>query len=488
VNRALDLLGALVLENGRRWGECAAPFQTADARAVLDPDARPYHFLTRARGGSKTSDLAGMAVAAMLAQLAAGSRLYALAADRDQGRLLLDSIDGFASRTPELRGALRVDAYRVTAARSGSVLDVLAADAPSAWGLRPSFTIIDEIAAWPTTPGARKLFEAVTTAAGKVPRSRMVLLTTAGDPAHWSRKVLDHAKRDRLWRVHEVAGPPPWIDRERLSEQRRRLLPSVYARLFENVWTSAEDRLVSDDDLRACVTLDGPLPPEPGRRYVVAVDLGVTRDATVAAVCHAERVTTLPAGQAEPTTTGARVVLDRLEVWHGSRDRPVQLSDVETWVREASRAYQGASVVVDPWQAVGMAQRLRTHGIRVVEFTFSSASVGRVASVLHRLLRDRMIALPDDEALIDELAHVRLVEGSPGVVRLAHDSDRHDDMAVALAMAAAHLLERPVHSGAAATSGGDSPDGFRSALLGDVSALADRSGKLDPSLSYGSEF
>ncbi len=109
LDAALDILSGLVLEDGRRWGEVAEPFQWADARAVLDPENEtPYHFLTRSRGGSKTADLAGVAIAAMLTQLPAGARLYGLAADRDQGRLLVDSIPGYAARTPELRNALSV--------------------------------------------------------------------------------------------------------------------------------------------------------------------------------------------------------------------------------------------------------------------------------------------------------------------------------------------------------------------------------------------
>ena len=36
----------------------------------------------------------------------------------------------------------------------------------------------------------------------------------------------------------------------------------AFARLHLNVWTAAEDRLVSDEDLRACVVLDGPLAEE----------------------------------------------------------------------------------------------------------------------------------------------------------------------------------------------------------------------------------
>jgi hypothetical protein len=38
---------------------------------------------------------------------------------------------------------------------------------------------------------------------------------------------------------------------------------------------------------------------------------------------------------------------------------------------------------------------------------------------------------------------VRLRESSPGVFRLDHDRDRHDDRAVALALAASYLVERP---------------------------------------------
>ena len=101
---AVELLAALVLEDGRRWGEAAVPDQWEDAEVVLSGDV-PYHFLTRARGYSKTTDLGGIAIAVMLAQLDAGTRLYGLAADQDQGRLLIDSIDGFRARTPEIAGA-----------------------------------------------------------------------------------------------------------------------------------------------------------------------------------------------------------------------------------------------------------------------------------------------------------------------------------------------------------------------------------------------
>jgi phage terminase large subunit-like protein len=440
VTGALDLLAALRLEDGRRWGEVAAGFQWEDARAVLDAGGKPYHFLTRARGGSKTADLAGMAVAVMLAQLPPGARLYGLAADRDQGRLLVDSIAGFASRTPELRNALRVDAYRVVATRGGSVLEVLAADAPGAWGLRPGFLVVDELAQWGTTGAPRRIWEAASSAIAKLPGARLVVLTTAGDPAHWSRRILDHAQADPLWRVHEVPGAPPWLSEERLAEQRRRLPEGSYRRLFLNEWVATDESLASPDELAACVTLDGPVPPQRGRRYAVGLDVGLKKDRTAVVVCHAEPIEHLPDGEVRPLTVGARIVVDRIEVWAGTRTRPVSLGDVEVWVAEAALAYNHAEVVFDPWQAHGSMERLRGRGVPTVEFPFTAGSVGRLASTLLLLIRNGALALPDDEELLDELANVRVREASPGVLRLDHDADRHDDRAVALGLAAQHLL------------------------------------------------
>ena len=258
-------------------------------------------------------------------------------------------------------------------------------------------------------------------------------------------------------------------------------LESVYRRLFENEWVAADDALVGDRDLRAAVQLDGPLPPQPNKRYVVAIDVGLKRDASVAVVAHAE-----PILNEAREVTGTRVLLDRIETWQGTRDRPVQLANVEGWVEQAARAYNSAQIILDPWQAVGMLQRLRTRGLRVAEYAFTAQSVGRLASTLHLLLRNRALALPDDEALLDELSHVRLRESAPGVVRLDHDSGHHDDRAIALALACEHLVARGFANPHA--HGGFGIAGERSTLaeqLGSGRAPWDKSGRVDGSIHAG---
>ncbi len=255
---------------------------------------------------------------------------------------------------------------------------------------------------------------------------RLVVATTAGDPAHWSAKVRGHAIGDELWRVSEVHGPPPWMPVELVAEQRRRLPASSFARLFENVWTSGEDRLVAAEDLAACVVLDGPQEPIAGMRYVHGVDFGLKRDRTVVATCHIEH---------------SILTLDRLGVWQGSRIKPVRLSEVEEYLLEVSRRYPG-SIVADPWQATGLVQRLRARGVNIAEYPFTTQSTGRIASTLFVALRDHTLRLPNDPELLDELANVRLRESSPGVLRMDHDSGRHDDRAIAVALACHRLVAR----------------------------------------------
>ncbi len=136
-------------------------------------------------------------------------------------------------------------------------------------------------------------------------------------------------------------------------------------------------------------------------------------------------------------------MLDRLHVLAGTKTNEVRLADVEEAIAEMFRRYNGARVRLDPWQAIGLKQRLERRRVSCQEFTFSASSVGKLASTLHLLLRDRLLALPPDEALLDELARVRLRESSPGVIRMDHDAGQHDDMAIAIALAATALLERP---------------------------------------------
>ena len=119
-------MSGLVLEDGRAWAAAAEATQWRDARAILElRSPTPYHFLTRARGRSKTTDLGGISVALMLTQVRPGDRLYGMAADKGQGRLLMDAMRGFVERTPGLGGLITFDQYKATTI-TGVVFEILA--------------------------------------------------------------------------------------------------------------------------------------------------------------------------------------------------------------------------------------------------------------------------------------------------------------------------------------------------------------------------
>jgi hypothetical protein len=107
------------------------------------------------------------------------------------------------------------------------------------------------------------------------------------------------------------------------------------------------------------------------------------------------------------------------------------------------RSYGNAPVIFDPHQAAMLAQRLQARGVRCTEFV-SQRSASRLALTLHELIASRRLALPDDDDLRDELANLRLRETAPGVYRVDQDPDKHDDRAIALALAAqASLTHNP---------------------------------------------
>ena len=253
MSSGLDMMYALVLESGRRWGEIAADFQREDAAAIFSPDRPNLHFYTRPRGASKTTDLAGVALAWLATEAPPRARGVVVASNADQAALLIDAAAGFVARTPELNNYLVVENERILAPNGASVRVLPASDSGS-WGLlNVHLLVADELAQWPETRGARRVWSAIRSTVQKTPGLRFIVLTSAGEPSHWSySEVFKKARADpAMWRVHEVPGPVPWQDPADIAALQRELLPSEFDRLVLNRWSEAEDRAISPEDYDA---------------------------------------------------------------------------------------------------------------------------------------------------------------------------------------------------------------------------------------------
>ena len=426
MSAARDVLAGLRLEDGRLWIDAAEPFQLEDALAWLEGQ-EPYSFCTRARGTSKTCDLSAVVLSRLLAT-DQPERLYWLASDADQGALAISNLRGFATRTSGLAGQVDIQSRRVVALSSGAELIVLAADAPGSWGITPQFVAVDEIANWTDGPAARTLWQAASSAVAKREDARLAVITTPSNPDHWSFEVLQHARRSDLWRVSERRGPAPWINEERLTEQRERLPDAVYRQLWLGEWTAAEGSFLDPAVIDAAFKLDGPALQSSALSYVAALDLGAVNDRSVLAVGHRER--------------GSEVVhLDRMQAWSGSRRRPVDFAEVERFIIEAHKRFR-YSLRLDPWQGLDLAQRLRRAGIQTDEYNFSQASKQKLAATLLHSLNSGNLRLYEAEGLRDELLRLRLQQAASGAWSFDHKSGKHDDRATALALMTVAALDR----------------------------------------------
>jgi hypothetical protein len=433
---ALDLMYALRIENGQMWGECARDFQKEDAAAVLlnqRPDPT-WHFITRPRGGSKSTDTAAMAISWLVMDAPPLANGHIVAASSDQGAIIIDAAAGFLSRTPELEGNIIVESKRILAP-NGAWVEVMAQSDSGSWGLRDAhFLVADEFCQWPSTRGAQRVWRALQSAAPKVTGCRLIILSSAGEPSHWSREVFDKCTIDPMWRIHEAPGPVPWLDDDELASLQWQLRPSEYERLVLNIWSEDEDRAVSEEDWEYAAQEYKSLRPRQGVRYIICVDIGILNDASVMTIMHKE-----PIDIAHPLGP-QRVVVDHIERWKGSKKKPIQVSKVEDWLVEQAPLWNRAPVYADPTQFRGSIQNLNLRGVRAKEWNFTTTSVGHVASALVQTFRNRQIHVPNLPVLKDELLKVRLRETTPGVTRLDHDRFGHDDQAVTIGMGCRILI------------------------------------------------
>lgn len=439
---AWALLNAFRVDAGPRkravqWELVSTVQQAEDAEAVIrEPGS--WHFWLRPRGASKTQDASLVALACLLTIQPANSRSLAYAVDKEQAALLFEKLAHLTASFPD---DLRATGDRITNLRTGATLTVESSDAPSALGQTPWLVIVDEFCAWKDTRGARLLWHAIVSSMPKRPDSRLLVISSAGDPGNWTHDVVKQARGSASWRFSYMPGPTPWWSVRDVARQREALSEAAFSWYVLNEFAAADNALVSADDLAAAVTAGvASRPFDPDQRYCLGVDLGRKVDASVVVVAHREE---------------DRVVVDSVDRYLPTRQRPVRLETVAEMIRRRQAEYGGAHVRMDPAKGEQMSQSLRESGLLVEEFTFHEASIDRLASTLARLFAERRISLPDDPDLVDEMSAVILKTTPSGRTRLDHHSGKHDDQAVAVALAAHWLMSQPFWGAPTVTNAAD---------------------------------
>jgi len=234
-------------------------------------------WLERPRGHSKSSDIAVVVTWLMFASERALTGI-AVAADQDQARLLRDAISRLTRLNIWLTDIFDVQRDKIVNQFTGSTLTIISADSDSAYGLTPDVVVMDEVTHW---GASQNLWTAISSAIAKKPTCLCLCICNAGFIGSWQWQIRETVRELPGWYFHALDGPQAsWITPEKLEEQRR-LLPIVaYNRLWLNQWSTGSGDALSEDDIKAAITLPGPLvEPEEGCVYVAGVDLGLKRDA-----------------------------------------------------------------------------------------------------------------------------------------------------------------------------------------------------------------
>jgi phage terminase large subunit-like protein len=421
----------LVLKDGKPLRDALEPWQIDNILAPLDartPAGMPVYrllYIELPRGHAKTT----IAAAEALTELATSApfrRVYAFATDEKQADLLRDAAAGFVRRNAQLSAVFKIERGRIVVPENDSHLEVMSADDASAYGLTPDLVVFDEIGKLRKT----ELWFAAHTSIAKQPHARILCISSPG----FRRSLVAWGIREaaRTTAGYYLFSPgqrlATWLDNEEFERQRNSTTQPefVFRREQLGQWTDGDGAFITAADLARCPRHSGYRTTCSAGAHVLAIDLGLKRDRTAAAVMHRDR------GRDQ-------VVLDDLRVWQGSRDDPVLIAEVEDYMRRVVSDFSSVRFVIDPWQMQSTIQRFS--GRQITEFSFGRDKA-RLTQNLYALVHNGHLSLANDPELDQELLDVQIVEKAKGYV-IDHEAGQHDDRVIAVGMGALELMTEP---------------------------------------------
>ncbi len=405
------------------WAKACDPaWMRAVGRPAEGGHSLAYGELTRGEG--KTSWLAHYCAYALGAALRPVNGI-AVASDMDQAALLRDALARGVAANPWLGNLLTINRWTVTNRHTGSELRILSSDAPSAMGLHYKFGVFDEFVLCKSD----EFWAAIAGAIPKVPNCCFSIISNAGfgQGTHWTWKVREACRTSPDWLFIRNDRPSSRISEEMLAMMRKLLPPGAYARSYENRWTTTAGDALSEEDLLAAVRPEMANNPMDGseRDWVFAggLDLGLKRDHSAFAIV------------AKNCTTGM-TRLARLWNWAPTKERQVDLADVEATVLAADRRFHMAAVACDPWQAAQMMQTFARQRVKVEETPFSGKNLTAMAASLVEGFQARTFQMAPCKALEADLRRLSIISKPEGYrLEAARTAEGHADNATALALA-----------------------------------------------------
>ena len=442
----------IVTDDGpRRWGEVMADFQRADLESLENALRRvvglpidesletvAQHYWEYSRMAAKTTTLAAIANYTVYASPRPFAGMIA-AVDQDNARYVLDGVRLQVRENPhlsqlvrdpndgKLKPLIQVLQNKICNSLSGSVIDVLATDAASAFGRNDLLVIIDEFSN--IKPQHQSFFDAIYSGVAKRKYCTCIISANAPFKQSFQWPIRESFRTDPECRFSRFDGPSPLMTADRLAAVEKRTSPLAFKRLFLNQPVDGSGDLLTPELIGAAYSRQVPAMPTPDHRtygYIAALDLALSKDFSALLVLGRDR-------------TG-RYRVAHCQVWKPRLNQKISLEAVQAAVYEAHRVFRFRRCVADPWQAQLLCETLRKRGVPIFARNQSGTALDEQCTALCDAFTSFNIDVPSDEhglSLRNQLLSATIVAKSYGA---RFESPRnaatgHSDLLTCLSMA-----------------------------------------------------
>ena len=266
-------------------------------------------------------------------------------------------------------------------------------------------------------------------------RGKMFIITTPADKTGlvWA-KWRDRAKHPGLYYIQKT---PTWKIRTdfkaKYFEEYRKRSPFGFNREFGAQFTDSMAPLLMEKDVMACVRKDdNVLSYNKDNMYEMGIDAAFgERDRFSVAVGHIEDVT---------DDREYKVVIDVAEVIEATTESDVHDTAVDRVV-ELYNQYDCYDVIADQYQGDAFAKTLDGRGVNVEIISWTVQNKRSRYGKLRALIKRKMISLPHDSDLIDELLGLQVKFLASGQYTVQHRAGGNDDVSDSVAQVVEKLYE-----------------------------------------------
>lgn len=370
------------------------------------------------------------------------AEIYLLASDVQQQQLTcFNKLTKSIRMNPRLCKECSIKAGKGRIEYEDSFVQILAPNSSLA-GINPSLVIAEELWSWTTTEHKRCWDELV-----NVPtrEENLNLVTSyAGfsedeDSILWElyKKGIDQAEgraeKDKQflfrWFGIELYEQVPWVTQKYLTQQRNRLRPNTYKRLFRNEWTSGSENFVDSAVLDACTHNDYKRGLVFEKPVCAGIDIGLKHDTSAIVLVGAISKDTLAVIDHKCFIPKKGVTLD-LE------------KTVEAQMLAYSKRYKIKAVFYDPFQFARSARTLQNAGLNMQEYPQTTGNTVAMSETLSGLLNNQSLMIYPDKELRQHLLNAEAKETPRGWRLVKRKQSRKIDIAVSLAMACQAAQEK----------------------------------------------